>query len=189
VRKNRAGVRSEWKAEDEALMRAYKHLAKRRQVIDLVNAFKSTGAKVFDGCGPVPLPVLAIAPSDARVCHVMLNEDGGAVFTDENGFKWSDNPRRTSRSIRLPADTYARHEWALLVKGRAQQTTVPLIPPALRPKFKLSSYHTLWEVEQWKREPPRDPMLLRHLGGALYVVLATWDLTDIERAVLLPSRL
>jgi hypothetical protein len=59
---------------------------------------------------------------------------------------------------------------------------VPIVPPQYRPKFKLSNYHILWEAD-WKRVPV-DPILLKHLGGSLYAVLASWDLTEIEQAVL-----
>jgi hypothetical protein len=31
---------------------------------------------------------------------------------------------------------------------------------------------------------PRDPALLRHVRGDLWAVLATWDLTELERLVL-----
>lgn len=34
------------------------------------------------------------------------------------------------------------------------------------------------------KEAPVDPALLKHIGGDLYAVVATWDLTDLERAVL-----
>lgn len=37
---------------------------------------------------------------------------------------------------------------------------------------------------EWAPVPPTDPFLLRHLGGTLYVVLAQWDLTPLEKAVL-----
>ncbi len=57
-----------------------------------------------------------------------------------------------------------------------------MIPPGLMPGGSLSRFHILWEAE--REEIPRDPMLLRHLGKGRYVVLATWDLTDLERAVL-----
>lgn len=41
------------------------------------------------------------------------------------------------------------------------------------------------EIEaQWRPVPPVDPFLLKHLGGTLYVVLAQWDLTPLEQAVL-----
>jgi hypothetical protein len=36
--------------------------------------------------------------------------------------------------------------------------------------------------------PDRDPYLLRHVGGALYAVLAAWDLTDLERAIMSARR-
>lgn len=36
--------------------------------------------------------------------------------------------------------------------------------------------------KNWKL-PPGDPLLLKHLAGTLYAVLAVWDLTELERAV------
>ena len=65
---------------------------------------------------------------------------------------------------------------------RTSKAVVPSIPPRLRPKIAYSNLHILWEAE-WETVPT-DPMLLRHLDGALYVVLAVWDLTDLEKAVL-----
>jgi hypothetical protein len=38
--------------------------------------------------------------------------------------------------------------------------------------------------EKWEQLAPVDPLLLKHLGGPFYVVLAAWDLTDVERAVM-----
>lgn len=42
----------------------------------------------------------------------------------------------------------------------------------------------LWEVDRWIPEPPRDPFLLKHIGAGLYAILAAWELTEIERAVM-----
>jgi hypothetical protein len=39
-------------------------------------------------------------------------------------------------------------------------------------------------VEAWNEIPARDPALLRHIRGDLWAVLAVWDLTELERAVL-----
>jgi hypothetical protein len=66
------------------------------------------------------------------------------------------------------------------------EAPVPPIPPAHRPAGDLGKYCILWEVDKWvAREPPADPMLLRPLGQTgLYVVLAHWDLTPVERMVL-----
>jgi hypothetical protein len=43
----------------------------------------------------------------------------------------------------------------------------------------------LWEAD-WKVHPvpPGDPALLKHIGGDLYAVVAVWDLTPLEQAVL-----
>jgi len=60
---------------------------------------------------------------------------------------------------------------------------VPPVPPGLRPASAIGNYHVLWEAE-WERVAPADPALLKHIGGDLYAVLAVWDLTELERAVL-----
>ena len=60
---------------------------------------------------------------------------------------------------------------------------VPIVPPQLRPHWGLHNYHILWEAD-WQKVPPRDPALLERIGGDLYAVLAVWDLTELERAVL-----
>jgi len=49
-----------------------------------------------------------------------------------------------------------------------------------------ADYFVLWEAV-WQELPPTDPMLLRHPTGHLYAVLAVWDLTEIERAVMAQS--
>jgi hypothetical protein len=68
-------------------------------------------------------------------------------------------------------------------------TSVPLVPPQHRPRrARMRRFHVLWEVEEWRRVPPRDPALLRHIRGDLWSVVATWDLTDLERAVLAGTR-
>jgi hypothetical protein len=50
------------------------------------------------------------------------------------------------------------------------------------PGGSLGNYHILCEAD-WE-DVPVDPILLRHLSGALYAVLATWNLSPLERAVM-----
>ena len=68
------------------------------------------------------------------------------------------------------------------------RSMVPNVPPKFRParSTTLATYHVLWEVDEWKKtpRPPGDPALLKHLRGDLWIVLATWDLTPLEQAVL-----
>jgi len=180
VRADRPNVRQVWKTEDVALMQAYKHLARGTAVIDLQAAMTQGGSKLFDGC-PIPLPCLAIVASDAPECFLSLNRDGSAQFKSS---KWASGRKAVTR---FPADTFPRADQRLISmfwQHNDKATMTPIIPPHLRPKHNLANYRTLWEVEQWKREPPKDPMLLKPLGGMLYAVLATWDLTEMERAVL-----
>jgi hypothetical protein len=54
----------------------------------------------------------------------------------------------------------------------------------LRPKATLEHFHILWEAVWQPHTAPRDPMLLKHLGGVFYAVVAVWDLTELERAAL-----
>jgi hypothetical protein len=179
VRADRGSTRKVWKAEDVALMQAYKHLARGTAVIDLQAAMTQAGSKLFDGC-PIPLPCLAIVASDAPECFLELEVDGAARFSTS---KWATGRKKVTR---FPARTFPiapddrREFW----RQSSQVTMTPIIPPQLRPKHDLAGYRTLWEVEAWKKEPPKDPMLLKPLGGMLYAVLATWDLTEMERAVL-----
>lgn len=69
---------------------------------------------------------------------------------------------------------------------------VPMVPADAREEAgnpQLSKCWILWEVERWADKrigavPDRDPFLLKHVGGELYAILAAWDLTDLERAVM-----
>jgi hypothetical protein len=85
----------------------------------------------------------------------------------------------------VPAGTFpsAKLGWEML------KAMAPVIPPALRPAHHLRNYHLLWEAE-WSRipRPPGDPALLKHVAGDLYAVLAVWDLTPLEQAVLAGTR-
>ena len=77
-------------------------------------------------------------------------------------------------------------EWR---KGRSlpvassQRAVVPAIPVHLRPAGDLGEFFILFEAE-WDKHAPPDPLLLKHIGGHMYSVLAQWDLTDVEKAVL-----
>ena len=74
--------------------------------------------------------------------------------------------------------------------GRTGYALVPAVPADVRPETgQLKDWFILWEVDGWsdksfRVEPPYDPILLKHIGGDLYAVLAEWDLTGIERAIM-----
>jgi len=173
-REYREAFRRDGQARDAALMRGYKALAKGRQVIDLGDVMKVAGVDELQR------PRLAICRADATRCRLEAWQDGALRF-------WMDREgggHESRRFVAVPAGTFSWPtntdvRWAL----RKFFAIVPMIPPRYRPVSALSNFHVLWEAT-WQTEPPKDPMLLRRLDGMLFAVLAVWDLSELERAVL-----
>lgn len=160
--------------EDEQIMRGYRLLARGKTLLNLTETMRQVGA---DDQG---LPKLAIARADAKWCHVSIDPSGSAAFgSDEQ--PWRMRGRAQGRLIRVPVNTFPEFRWDERRNTRAQ-ALVPLVPLPLRPKGQLTGYHVLWEAE-WRQVVPRDPFLLRHIGGDLYAVVAAWDLTELERSI------
>ena len=86
--------------------------------------------------------------------------------------------RDKNMAIWLPEGTLPRIDHGL----STQSALIPLIPPMKRPKRDLKHYHILFEAD-WQN-PPADPFLLKALGKGLYAILAHWDLTPLEQAIL-----
>lgn len=160
---------------DDEVARTYNAIAKGRVVIKALESIRLAGRKAEDG-----FPKLAICRATAKTCFLQMWVDGSARMAEA---EWTRH-NETRRYITFPAGTFTglkgSHRWESW-RARAQ---VPLIPIDLRPKRGLENYHVLWEAE-WSRLPPHDPMLLRRMGKAdLWIVLAHWDLTEVERAAL-----
>lgn len=173
----RRAVRARHNSEDEQIMRGYRALANGNTLIHLTDTIR---AGDVDHLGR---PRLAVARADARRVFMERSRTGRLEFgSDER--PWNLRGLARGRLVRFGAGTLpevpsAGWSWDT---GKAQ-AIVPSIPPALRPDGKLDRFHILFEAE-WHNVPPIDPALIRHLGGDLWVVLAIWDLTPVERAVL-----
>lgn len=171
-REYRAAFMAERNQIDGELMRGYKALRNGKQLIRLTQTISAGGV---DDQGR---PRLAIARADENSISVTTAADGSCQFAP------TGNVRARDRVFDLPPDTLPRGNGKWLTNRWA---TIPLIPPRLRPRYALTGYHILWEAV-WRapntRRAPRDPALLKRLGGDLYAVLAVWDLTELERAVL-----
>lgn len=170
-------------AEYEALKNAYRELSRGKQVIDLHDAIASAGVD------HLARPRLAAIRSDARLCYFHWARSGrryAPVFSTDRFVGYVGRPERSRvcNKVVLDVDAFAvadaTRQWH--AQHSAHRAVVPTIPPSLLPAGNLSRYVTLWEAD-WERIPT-DPMLLRALGKGLYVVLAQWDLTPLERAVL-----
>jgi hypothetical protein len=139
------------------------------------------------------LTALAVCRASASFVYTRgVSRKGGIEFVDSLGRAW--NYRRGLIDLETRFDLPTGYERGhSLVGGSsygAWSSMVPVVPPKHRPSGAgdLSGYLVLWEVESWEWSqvppPPGDPALLRHVGGDIYAVLATWDLTELERLVL-----
>ncbi len=153
---------------DQAIQRTYQLIAQGRVVIKALESIRLAGA---DEKG---LPRLAIANATFERCFLRMWNSGSAQMAKN---RWPNSRDRTN-VFSFPEDTFPRRKDTLEAEG-----VVPIVPVHLRPKRALGNYHVLWEAE-WTRIVPRDPMLLRRIHGDLWLVVAAWDLTEVERAAL-----
>lgn len=163
----RAAIKKRHTKEDEILLRGYKHLAQGKKILDLFEVMKSVG---LDGNGR---PRLAIARANWEKCWLDIFENGEIHFQLD---RWARGSRQ--RIIIPPGIISGRFTRQFNLTART-----PAVPPQFKPAGSLDNYHIMWDAK-WDTEPPRDPILLRHLGRNVYAVLATWDLTALERALL-----
>jgi len=165
---------------DRECMRAYQLLAQGRLIIKALESIKVAGLNAQG------LPKLAIARATQSVCVFHGESNGSAVF-DNDGIRRN----HTRNRISYPAGSFAfpleKRTWGdgnVFYRAPSGKAMLPSIPLHLRPKRGLDSYHVLWEAE-WTKIPPRDPFLLRRIGKAdLWLVVAMWDMTEVERAAL-----
>lgn len=174
---------AELNREDAEIARCYRELSKGKAVLDINQAFKDAGE---DDRG---LPRIAIARADDRRIRLRRDWAQGTFQMGPPDLLYHGNRRdgtydgrrfQGAMSVRPRPVINGHEQWTA-----TYEAIVPNIPPRFRPVAALSNYHILFDAE-WRAVPvpPHDPALLKHLGGPLYAVLATWDLTPIERAVL-----
>jgi hypothetical protein len=149
---------------DAEIASIYKQISRGRTVIRALESIRAAG---LDADG---LPKLAICPAHMHTCWWRPVRNActfGAEYPRENA----------KRNV-------VRMDWPGLTSPKWRAiATVPLIPIHLRPKRGLANYHILWEAE-WEKKYPVDPYLLRRFGGDAWLVVAAWDLTEVERAVM-----
>lgn len=166
------------------LLAIYGHLEHKGEIIDVYSSFKKAGL-TKEGH-----PKLAIVRADSRFAHLYKKKSGGAIFARERKDEWNTHASFKEGDVELPSQTY---EWIKL-EEKFWKTVTPMIPPriaiAVSAKITPYHYHILFEAEYWASDPeppraPRDPILGRMLTPNMFAVYATWDLTELERKVLL----
>lgn len=152
--------------DDVMLYKGYRALVRGQKVIDIHAAIGGAGV---DANGR---PRLAVCRADAP--QVFMNVWGSGVKYGSDRWK-----KRPASDVIVPLNAWPGRP-RIGVDG---QDTLPAIPPPFRPDRPLSEFHLLWEAN-WRPVPTKDPMLLKHIDGPFYVVLAAWDLTPLEQAVM-----
>lgn len=183
--KQNATLRKEQIRKD--MLAVYGHMRHSKNIIEVHESFRKAGLNK-DGD-----PRLAICRADAEQCYCLKLERGGAIFSVTQLNRWS-KPRKTELDVVLPEATFQWQpadptktfsQWN--IKHEQTKTLVPIIPAKIlvsEVKVLLRNFHILWEVEEWKPVPPKDPILLKQLTPNLFGVLATWNLTPLERAII-----
>jgi hypothetical protein len=149
--------------QDQAILRAYKSIAHGGRVINMKATLAAGG---FDKNWR---PKLALCCAAATRVDVR----GYAGSTE---FRWNHRyyDRSSTRIIGWGHGTNVGtvEAWA----------TMPFIPPYIR-RARMARYFVLWEAT-WNDVPKGDPYLLEKIDDNLYRVLAAWDITPLEAAVL-----
>lgn len=158
---------------DKEIQRAYQLIAQGRMVIKAIESVAAAGLNA-EGW-----PLLALGNATAKECWCEMSKDGRVEM---RGKQWGGHSD-TTNTFRWPAGAMTR-KVAMTEWRQERRAATPMIPLKLRPTEALANYHILWEAE-WRPVPPKDPYLLRRIGKAdLWLVVAAWDLTEVERAAM-----
>jgi hypothetical protein len=168
---------------DWEIQRTYQLLAQGKTVLRAIESIK------LAGLNEKGLPKLALGPATAQAAHIRRLRDGSLLMAPNNDW-WRNERRRLNfaqESFAFPEESFPTyvHDGKRYRHDRSEHRAMtPIVPIHLRPKRGLENYHVLWEAE-WERVVPKDPYLLRRIGkGDLWLVVAHWDLTEVERAAL-----
>ena len=168
------------------MLSIYAHMKHGGKMIDLYEGMKIAGLNK-DGD-----PKLAI--TNANSPKVRFTKEyrwqNGVVVADGGIFRPLGYSYRTRENHKIVIPKGFFPDWEKDAKGSIIRQEIETITPVVPAKIlnplrshKLENYHILWEVEDW-RLIPKDPMLLKRITPNMFCVLATWDLTPLERAVI-----
>ena len=159
--------RAAYDKHDWEIERIYRAIARGKIVVSALQAIPAAGLNEQGW------PKLAIMRADQEVCICSRSNPEKVTMRAPDRFcakdrffeiAWTNRPQPTER-------------W------RDASAVLPRIPPQHRPETRnLSKYHVLWEAN-WT-SIPRDPMLLKRIGRDAWIVLAAWELTEVELSVL-----
>lgn len=135
-------------------------------------------------------PRIAVARADRHYLHFRWARfDSTASFSTLSSDQFWDYRRRNPDGLLL-LDVNMGDQAREYTNGYA---LVPMVPPeavaAAGGRSQLRHHLVVWEVEEWSDTPlnvapDRDPLLVKVIHGDLCAVVAEWDLTELERAIM-----
>lgn len=157
------------------LQKVYNQVKNGQKVIDIGKVIAKGGLLKTN-------PRLAIAPIGVKNIFCTFFQNGTIHFKPDNNWRRRSEVKDVILPSCLPAWSWTNPENRF--KNKNLQAPVPPVPPRFLPKVLTDDYYILWEVDEWKMIPPTDPYLLRRITKTMFVVLAGWDLTDIEKSAM-----
>lgn len=184
----RAACRERQTDEDAAIMAGYKALSQGRKILHIGEVLQEAGVNLHGQ------PRLAIVRADATNVHFQSyqwrtgrKETTGGITIGGHVFASSrdafEDKRLSTHRVVIPRESYPAMERSIKCEA-----VVPMIPPKFRPKGDLGNYYVLWDVK-WERKAPLDPLLLKPISPMMYAIVAMWDLTPLERAIMAGGRI
>lgn len=164
------------------LKQVYNQIKTGRKVIDIFKAIKEGGVHQNYR------PKLAIAKANNKQVRCRYDQNGDIIYCNKSRTGWplAEDVILKDCLPKIPKEFLPKASWN--TSGHDTkfelQAPVPIIPPKHLPKVLTDDYYILWEVDQWKMIPPTDPWLLRRITKTMFVVLAGWDLTELEKSVM-----
>lgn len=159
---------------DKDLRDIYREAKQGHKIIDIADVIKAGGNRwEKDGENNHVYPNLAIARASDKQVHCRYWTNGTVSYQP-----WERHV--INLPICLPTFTISNRDFGNIDLC----APVPLIPSGVWNNPILNYHYILWHVDKWEPVPSEDPALLRRITKNLFVVLATWDLTPLEMAVM-----
>jgi len=153
------------------LKQLYRQLYLGKKIIDIFDVIQKGG--VHENFHPK----LAVTKADAKTVECRYEQNGNIVF--RNNGQWSKKTQWIDLKNCLP-EYKMNNAWDSL----NLKAPVPIIPPSVLPAKLTDDYYILWEVDKWQMVPPVDPWLLKRINERMFVAVAGWNLTALERSAM-----
>lgn len=155
---------------NEDMKKVYNQLKSGRKVVDIFKVIQRGGVNhEYE-------PRLAVGRANHTMIYCDYYTNGSLRYVHHDEW-W----RHTSKKdVSLPIDTLPRYDGV----AKTFSCAIPTAPANLQPKKMTADYYVLWEVEKWDAMPDRDPYLLRRITPNMFVIVAAWELTDLEISVI-----